>query len=42
MGDGFDIPQGSFHDAEVCELIGLTILYEIEKENVFEQNKFGN
>ena len=25
----------------VCELVGLLILYEIEKENIFEQNKFG-
>ena len=41
MGDGFDIPQGSFHGAEVCELVGLLILNEIEKENIFEQNKFG-
>ena len=41
MGDGFDIPQGSFHDAEVGELVGLLILNEIEKENIFTQNKFG-
>ena len=41
MGDGFDITQGSFHGAEVCGLVGLRILYEIEKENIFEQNKFG-
>ena len=40
MGDGFDILQGSFHSAEVCELVGLLILNEIEKENIFEQNKF--
>ena len=36
MGDGFDIPQGSFHCAEVNELVGLLFLYEIEKENIFE------
>ena len=41
MGDGFGIPQGSFHGAEVCELVGLLILNEIEKENIFEQKKFG-
>ena len=40
MGDGFDIPQGSFRGAEVCKLVGLIILYEIEKENIFQQNKF--
>ena len=37
----FDVPQGCFHCAEVCELIGLLILYEIEKINIFQQNKFG-
>ena len=41
MGDGFGIPQGSFHGAEVCELVGLLILNEIEKENTFKQKKFG-
>ena len=41
MGDGYDIPQGIFHGAEVCELVGLLIQNEIEKKNIFEQNKFG-
>ena len=41
MGDCFDIPQESFHGAEVCKLVGLLILNEIEKEIIFEQNKFG-
>ena len=27
MGDSFDIQQGSFHGAEVCELVGLLILF---------------
>ena len=39
--DGFDVPQGSFHGAEVCELVGLLLLHAIEKENIFERNKFG-
>ena len=41
MDDGFDIPLGSFHGAEVCELVGLLILKEIEKDNIIEQNKLG-
>jgi len=41
MSDSFDVPQGSYHGAELCELVGLLILYEIEKENIFEKNKFG-
>ena len=40
MGDGFDIPQESFHGVEVSELVGLLILYGIEKENNSVQNKF--
>ena len=39
--DGFDVPQGSFHGAEVCELVGLLLLHAIENENIFERNKFG-
>ena len=35
MGDGFDIPQESFHGVEVCELVGLFILNEVKKENSF-------
>ena len=31
MGDGFDITQGSIHDAEVYKVVGLLILYEIEQ-----------
>ena len=38
--DGFDVPQGSFHGAEVCELVGLLLLHAKEKENIFERNKF--
>ena len=38
--DGFDLPQGSFHGAEVFELVGLILLHAIEKENIFERNKF--
>ena len=41
MSDSFDVPQESYHGAEICELVGLLILYEIEKENIFEKNKFG-
>ena len=41
MGDGFDILQGSFYGVEVWELKELLILYKIEKENIFEQIKFG-
>ena len=41
MSDSFDLPQGSYHGSEICELVGLLILYEIEKENNFEKNKFG-
>ena len=33
--------QGSFQIAEVCELVGVLILYELENENIFQQNKFG-
>lgn len=29
--NGFDVPQGSFVRAEISELIGLHILYEINK-----------
>ena len=32
MGDGFDIPQGSFHGGEVCKLVGVLILNKIEKD----------
>ena len=35
------IYRREFHGAEVCELVGLLILYEIEKGNIFEKNKFG-
>ena len=35
------MPQGSFHGAEVCELVGLLLLHAIENENIFERNKFG-
>ena len=34
MGKCFDIPQGSFHGAEVCELVGSLILNKIEKEKI--------
>ena len=38
--DGFDVPQGIFHGAEVCELVVLLLLYAIEKENIFKRSKF--
>ena len=38
--DGFGVPQKSFHGAELCELVGLLLLHAIEKENIFECNKF--
>ena len=36
-----DVPQGSSHGAEVCELVGLLLLHAKENENIFERNKFG-
>ena len=39
--DGFDVPQGSFHGAEVCDFFGLVLPYAIENENIFERNMFG-
>ena len=30
-----------FHGSEVYELIGLLLLHSIQKENIFERNKFG-
>ena len=39
--DGFEVSQGSFHGAEVCELVGLLLLHAIKKENIFESKKFG-
>lgn len=41
MGVGFCIPQGGFNFGEEYGLVGSLILYEIQKENNFEQNKFG-
>ena len=29
--DDFDVPMGSFHGAELCELVGLYLLYKINK-----------
>ena len=39
--NGFDVPQKSFHGEEVCKLVILLLLHAIEKENIFERNKFG-
>ena len=30
--DLFDIPMGSFHGAEICDLIGLHLLHQLDKE----------
>ena len=40
MVDNFNILQGSFHGVEVCKLVGLLILYEIHKKNIFVQIQF--
>ena len=37
----FDIPMGSYHGAEVCELVGLFLLNEIRNGGIFENDKFG-
>ena len=39
--DLFDIPMGSFHGAEVCELVGLFILNEIINDKKIEKSNCG-
>ena len=39
--NSFDVPMGSFHGAEVCELVGLYILDTLKKEKVFGTGMFG-
>ena len=33
--------MGSFHGAEICELVGLYILDILKKEKIFSDGKFG-
>ena len=37
----FNISMGSFNGAEICDLVGLFLLNEINKSNIFNHNEFG-
>ena len=39
--NSFDVPMGSFHGAEICELVGLYILDILKKEKIFRDGNFG-
>merc|ERR1719354_958693 len=39
--NSFDVPMGSFHGAEICELVGLYILDILKKEKIFSDGNFG-
>ena len=37
----FDVPMGSIHGAEVCELVGLLLLHQLNQSNIFVEGNFG-
>ena len=39
--NSFNVPMESFHDAEICELVGLYILDILKKEKIFSDGNFG-
>ena len=34
----FDVPMGSFHGAEICEIVGLLLLNKLNTIPTFEKN----
>lgn len=41
--DNFDVPMGSFDGAEICELVGLYLLYKLTtgEDAIFDKEKVG-
>ena len=37
----FNVSMGSYNGAEVCNMVGLFMLNDIEKTNIFQNNEFG-
>ena len=37
----FNVSMGSYNGAEVCNMVGLFMLNDIEKTNIFQNNELG-